>query len=275
MRLSRLMVVLPLLSLVGASVGRKVQAASTLICSPHVTLIAHGYGSPDDVAISKGRVLFGDLANGTLAADRNGHVSVLISGLRTPEGIIVKGRHRVVVVEQGLNRLDTIDLASHRRRVLLTMANGTGLEGVDGVHPAPDGGIYIPDSPYGTLYLLDARRRLHLLAKGMDRPVDAIHFHGGVAVADENAHAVWMVRGGRIRRLATVDVPDDLVIFRGRLVTDSLGDGHIWEVWPSVRILAGGFNQPQGLAVLNQRALVVTSSNTNRIFAVSNLAGCL
>jgi hypothetical protein len=272
----RLLLVLLMVSVLVAGQGSvPTQASRAAVCSPRVSLIAHGFGSPDDVAISGGRVLFGDLANGTLDAEHDGRVTVLASGLRTPEGIVVEKPDRVVVVEQGLNRLDQIDLKTGRRHVLVTMRNNTENEGIDGIHAAPHGGIYIPDSPYGTLYVLDSQRRLHLLVQGLSRPVDAIHYHGGVAIADENARAVWFVKNGHVRRLATLDVPDDLAIFHGHLLADSLGDGKVWEVAPRLKRLASGFDQPQGLAVLNQQTVIVTSSNTNGIYAVSHLAACL
>jgi DNA-binding beta-propeller fold protein YncE len=188
---------------------------------------------------------------------------------------VIQAAHRVVVVEQGANRLDTINLASGRRQVLRAFANLTGQEGVDGIGAAPNGGLYVPDSPYGTLYLLDKRNRLHLLASGLSRPVDAIRYAGGVAVADENANAVWLVSQGRVQRLATLSIPDDLAVFHGRLLADTLGDGRLWEVRPSVKLLVSGFGQPQGLAVLNSGALVLADSRTNGLYSVSNLQGCL
>lgn len=251
------------------------QGAVRLSCSPRVAPLARGYGSPDDVAVQGSRLLFGDLTRNVLAAESGGRVSTLVTGLSVPEGIVVEQGNRVVVVEQGANRLDTIDLSTGRRQILKAFLNQTGLEGIDGIAPAPGGGIYVPDSPYGRLYLLDTRNQLHLLASGLGRPVDAVAFRGGVAVADETANAVWFVSRGRVQRLATLSIPDDVVVTGGHLLADTLGDGKVWEVWPAVKVLVSGFGQPQGLAVLSKNAVVLADSRSNGLYSVSHLGGCL
>jgi hypothetical protein len=268
--------ILPALLAVAAALGPVSTEAQLMsaACAPHLTLLAHGYGSPDDVAVQGSRILFGDLTRNVLAAESKGRVTTLVSGLQVPEGIVVQSPHRVVVVEQGANRLDTIDLATGRRQVLKTFPNQTGREGIDGIAPAPNGGIYVPDSPHGRLYLLDKHGRLHLLAGGLGRPVDAIRFDGGIAVADETANAIWLVAHGRARRLATVPTPDDVAVFHGRLLAVTLGDGKLWEVRPAVKPLVSSFGQPQGLAVLNNSAVVVADSSSNGLYAVANLQSC-
>lgn len=249
-------------------------AHRTLACVPRVVLLARGFGSPDDVAVQGRRILFTDQGNGSLAAEAQGRVTVLARGLDEPEGIVVEGKNRVLVAEQGLNRIDEIDPRNGRRTVVVRLPNGTGQMGVDGIAPAPNGGVYIPDSPNGRLLLLDRRRRLHVLITGLGRPVGAIGWAGGVAVADETDRAVWLVRGGRATRLATLPVPDDVAVVNGHLLAVSLNDGRLWEISPHVTPLVSGLGQPQGLATLRGGSVVVANSPGNALYRISGLAGC-
>jgi hypothetical protein len=149
-----------------------------------------------------------------------------------------------------------------------------GKEGVDGIGAAANGGIYVPNSPYGQLLLLDARSHLSSLATGMGRPVGATRYAGGVAVPDETANAVWLVRAGRLQRIATLSTPDDVVVFRGALLAVTLGDGGLWEVRPHLRLLQSGLGQPQGLAVLNGDSVVIVNSQANALLRLSGLGTC-
>ena len=247
--------------------------AASAACAPTRTLIAHGYGAPDDLAIDRGRILFSDEPRGILAAAEGGRVRVLARGLRGPEGIVVRSHGRVVVAEQALNRIVELQLASGRRTTLVSIPNRTGRLGIDGLAPAPHGGIYIPDSPHGRLLLLDRTRHLYVLARGMGRPVGAVRFKGGVAVADETSQAVWQIVGGRTRRLATVPTPDDVVVFKGHLLAVTLGDGSLWEIAPRRRRLLSGFGDPQGLAVMGG-GVVIADSRANAIYRVSGIGSC-
>lgn len=243
-------------------------------CRPTLSIMVHGYGSPDDVAVRGGAVYFGDLTTNVLAVAQGGRVRVVARGLATPEGIVLRGSH-ATVVEQGRNRLDDINLTTGAIRVIRYLRNTTGKEGVDGIAAAPNGGIYVPDSPYGLLYHMDRRARLHLLTGGLSRPVDVVPYRGGLAVADENAFAVWLEQGGHLTRLSSFSTPDDLVVFHGALLTTTLGDGGLWEVAPHRRLLMSGFAQPQGMAVLDSSHLVIADSNHNALEKMSGVAACL
>lgn len=244
---------------------------TTRSCSPHVSLITRGYGSPDDVAVNGKTILFGDIHAGVISMVRGGRKTILFRGLNVPEGIAVLPGHRLAVVEQGLNRIDVLNLRSKRRRVLLNLRNNTGLEGVDGISRV-GGDLIIPDSPYGTLYRFH-RGELRLITAALSRPVDAVAFNHGLAVADENANAVWMVWHGPVRSLARLSTPDDVAVAGGRLFAVTLGDNALWEVRPHLVRLAR-FGDPQGLAVLNSGTLVVADSTRNSLYRVSLSKSC-
>lgn len=247
--------------------------AQSATCQLRPVLLARGYGAPDDV-VTKGRtILFSDTTAGVVGAVKGKRRWVLLRGLNVPEGIVVRPHDRLIVVEQGANRLDTIDLHSRRRSVLLTLRNTTGLEGVDAISAAgPD--LLIPNSPYGQLLRLH-RGRLEVVTNGLARPVDAVPYAGGIAVADENANAIWLVRSGRVTRLATVSIPDDVVVYHGHLLAVTLGDGALWEIRPRVRRLLGGFGQPQGLTVGGGGSVIITDSRQNAVYRVSLPVSCL
>ncbi|HEV3309208.1 MAG TPA: hypothetical protein VG815_01630 [Chloroflexota bacterium] len=243
-----------------------------LTCGPRITARIRGYGQPDDLAVLGGHLLFGDLKTGVVAEVSGGRARVLVRHLDVPEGIAVTGAQQIVVVEQGLNRLVAIDLHRHSRRVLLRLANTTGNEGVDGIARI-HGDFIIPDSPYGTI-LRFRNGKPSTLASGLTRPTDAVGYDGGLAIADEYANAVWLVKNGVVSRLATLSTPDDVAVVHGMLVAVTLGDGGLWEVRPRVTRLMSGFNQPQGLVTTGAHSIAIAASNQNTIFEMSIPAAC-
>lgn len=265
---------LALLALLTAS-GVAGAAGQAARCAPNLHLIARGAGGPDDVAFAGDSLYFGDVVAGTLSVLHAGRVRTVARDLRVPEGIVPLGPRRLVVVEQATNQLVTVDRVTGRVRDLLQLENRTGTDGVDSIAAAPRGGIYIPDSPNGRLLLLDRRGRLRVLAGGLDRPVGAIRFQGAVAVPDEHANTVWMVRAGRATRTATLSIPDDVAVLGRSLLAVTLGDHALWQVWPRPRRLLTSFVQPQGLAVGPRGQVVVADSTGNAVYRVDGLRGCL
>lgn len=244
-----------------------------LPCRASTVFVARGYGAPDDVVMKGRTILFSDTAAGVVAAINGKHHWVLVRNLNVPEGIVVRPHNRLVVVEQGADRLDTIDLRHGRRAILLQLRNTTGLEGVDAI-TAIGRDLLIPNSPYGQLLRLHGGR-LRIIAGGLERPVDAIPYRKGIAVADENANAVWLPRNGTVTRLATVSIPDDLAVYHGRLLAVTLGDGSLWEIRPHLKRLLSGFGQPQGLAVEGPKNLVIADSRRNALYRVVLPVPCL
>jgi hypothetical protein len=251
------------------------RAAPAAACAPTRQVIARGFGSPDDLARGGATTYFTDVNAGVLASLSGGHVHVIARGLSTPEGIVLESAGRALVVEQGLNRIDDVNLSTGHWSVVLQLTNTTGLEGVDGIGPAPGGAIYVPDSPYGSLWLLTRRRHLQRITSGLGRPVDAIAYNGGIAVADETANAIWLIRGGRTTRLATVPTPDDVIVAGGDLLAVTLGDGALWEIAPHLRRLMLGLGQPQGLVAVQAGSVLVADSPANTLVKIARLSGCL
>jgi hypothetical protein len=108
----------------------------------------------------------------------------------------------------------------------------------------------------------------------MIRPVSAITWRHGIAIADEYSNAVWMVAGHKRTRLASLPLPDDLAIVGGHLVAVSLAGG-VWEIAPRVRELSSAFHDPQGLVDAGRDAVFVADQSTNAVYRLAGLSGCL
>jgi hypothetical protein len=271
-----LLTVLPLLAFPtspvlgsGQPAGRHVAAVA--FCRPDVRFLTHGYGSPDDVTVHRGQIYFGDIKAGYLVRVSDGRKHVIRRRLNVPEGIAFTGSSQVAVVEQGLNRIDTLNLKTGRLRVLIDMRNTTGLEGVDAI-TAVGSDLIIPDSPYGTLYRLH-KGNLRWIAGGMSRPTSVVPYQGGFAVADENAKAVWLVQHGRLQRLATLSIPEEVAVVHGMLLSITLGDGALWEVRPRLRRLHW-FSAPQGLTPDGGNRLILADSKQNSLYRITLPSAC-
>ncbi len=249
------------------------QVTLNAACTPRVKTLANGFGAPDDLAVRGRHILFGDIRAGEVVELSGGRRQILVRHLRVPEGMVVAGKHKLIVVEQALNRLDVINLKTGRSSVLLRLKNGTGAAGVDGIAGSA-GNLIIPNSPYGTVLRLHGGR-LSTLVSGLSRPTDATGYRGGLAIADENADAIWMLRKGRRTKLASLPTPDDVAVVGKALLAVTLGDGSLWEIKPRVRRISRIFSQPQGLLSLGHRTVIVADSAQNRIVRLSLSKGCL
>jgi hypothetical protein len=253
------------------SVGSRAQPAPA--CHAHVVVVARGQGSPDDLVRDGGKLVVSDINRGTIGVVASGRVETLIGHIRGPEGMVPLPGKILIVAEQLTNRILRVDLKRHSIKPILKLRLPAKKTGVDDIELAPRGGIYVPDSANGRLYVLRAGR-LTLLARGMNRPVAAIPWKHEVAVADEYANAVWLIAGHRRTELGGLPLPDDLSIVSGHLVAVSLAGG-IWEVAPRLRKLSAAFKDPQGLVSLGSSAVAVADQTTNAVYRVSGLAPCL
>jgi hypothetical protein len=246
--------------------------AASGACTPRVSRLSSGLGEPDDLAVVGGRLLFGDLKTGAVAEIIHGRPKIVVADLDVPEGIVDLSGHRILVVEQGRNRIDRIDLRTGRRAVLKNLVNKTGNEGVDNI-ASIRGHVVVPDSPYGTVLRLSSGR-LTTIARGLRRPTGVAPFAGGMAVADEYGNAIWLLKHGSLSKLASLPTPDDVATAHGILLAVTLGDGGLWEIRPRLRRLVNLFNQPQGLVTIGARSVDVSSQNQNVIDQVTLPKDC-
>lgn len=265
-----------------ASARRRVSSPQTRAagCHPRLALIAHGQGSPDDLAWDGRTLLASDINAGKIGVVAHGHVRTLVGHIREPEGIVPGPGGSLLVAEQTTNRVLEIRLPKGPRTTLAKLPLPAGKSGIDGINADGPGAVYVPDSARGRLYVLSlGSRRLRLLARGMIRPVAAINWGHNVVVADEYANTVWKIGPNhKPTRLAPISLPDDLAVISHHLIAVSLV-GEVWEVAPHRRLLSSAFSptttDPQGLVADGPHAVLVADQARNGIYRLSRLAGCL
>jgi hypothetical protein len=270
-----------LLALVGAVTAVRTAGsagAAPAACHPVLSLVAHGQGSPDDLAWDGRELLVSDINQGTIGVVRHGQVHTLVSHLHEPEGIVPGPHNTLIVAEQATNSVVEIDLAKRIRVTLAKLPLPKGKSGIDGINADGRAAVFVPDSARGRLYVLHLpSRRLSLLARAMIRPVAATNWAGAVVVADEYANAVWRL-GRKRTRLAKVGLPDDFAVISHHLIAVSLL-GAVWEVAPHLRMLSSAFaptaTDPQGLAPDGPGAVLVADQGRNAIYRLGGLAHCL
>ncbi len=233
---------------------------------PHRSPVAHAVGSlqvlatvggqPDDITVdTHGRLVWGDLASGTLDRLQNGHVVSVVRGLSVPEGLVALHNGSFLVAEQGRDQIDLIG----RRGVVSVVSRlvpVAGQEGVDAIgYDARTGTILVPDSPHGTVLKIGLHSRtVQVFAQGLGRPVDAkLDTHGNVLVPDEHLGTLVVISPrGSISHRGTFSTPDDVAVDgSGRIWVTSLGDDGLWVIAPHAapRRVLSGLADPQGLTL--------------------------
>jgi len=244
---------------------------------PGVTVLASGFGSPDDLAVDPrdGTIYFGDFANNAvnrLPPDGGTPVPVA-TGIQEPEGIVVLDDGRLIVAEQKTNRILLVDPRDGSKRLLRQMENTTGQDGIDGLGiDRTNGELLVPDSPNNRMLAMSLDgTALRVIARGFQRPTGAARLPGGdILVAAEFGNALYRVTpAGKSTRIATMYQPDDVVVdAQGMAYVNSLG-GAIYKVDPDTgtrTTLLTGLKLPHGLDVDPQGRLVIAEAGRNRIF---------
>ncbi|HXN05353.1 MAG TPA: hypothetical protein VN895_11020 [Candidatus Acidoferrum sp.] len=239
--------------------------------SPGPQVLLQKQPAPDDLVFGNdGRLLFSDIKTGAVSAlNADGSVERLAGGMAAPEGIVVQADGRILVGEQGRNRVAAIDPQTHAVTLWHAFPNRTGRDGLDGIGPIlPSGGVIVPDSPNGVVWRVTADGKTATqIASGMVRPVGAaVDASGRIFVADEGG-ALWVLTPAR-GRFATLSTPDDVLVARaGHIFVNTLGDNAIHELdaqGHQVGVITG-IQQPQGIALDDADNLYYTEFNTGRI----------
>ncbi len=248
--------------------------------------LLQGVDRPDDLAFDKnGRLLFSDAHNGTVSRlNANGSVTVLLSGVSAPEGLVVLADGTMIIAEQGPNRILSLAPGASSPRVLRqlpgTPSTASCKDGVDGIAFDPKTNtIIVPDSPIGTVYSMSLDgKTLTLLASGMVRPVGAaVDTAGNIYVADECGGALWRLSTtGKLTRIGGFGMLDDVVI-------DANGNILVTDLDPQIHALirynpttgarttlaSRGYIEPQGLEIDQRGNIFVSDDYANIIVEYS------
>lgn len=266
---SRLILVLALTAMASSSAPGAPAAPS----AGTLQIVAEVGGQPDDITTdAQGRLVWSNLARGTVERLDGGRIMTLARGLFVPEGIVALPNGALIVAEQGRDRIVRIDQTG-RVTVLYTPGPVPGQDGVDGIGRDPrTGDLLIPDAPRGTV--LDASldgRCVRVIAQGLGRPVDAaLDAHGDILVPDEHLGTLVVISPkGTISYEGALATPDDVAVDRrGRVWITTLGDGGLWTIDPGAsaprRVLVGLAN-PQGLTLDRCGDPVFVDQTTARI----------
>lgn len=262
---------------------------STVSATPDTTpahytshIVISGKGRPDDLAFDpQGRLLFSDFYNGTISrVNMDGSVTLLVSGIAGPEGIVFLTNGTMIIAEQRTNRILSLAPGDNSLTVLRTLPGTPGSapckDGVDSIALDPTTNtLVVPDSPTGNVYRMSLDgKKLSLLASGIVRPVGAaIDAQGAIYVADECGGAVVRIApGGKTTRITGFGMPDDVAF-------DHHGNMLVIDLKPSIHALirvrqstgkhetlaSKGFIEPQGLVVDNKDDIFVSDDYANVI----------
>ena len=248
--------------------------------------LLQGVGRPDDLAFDKsGRLLFSDAHNGTISRlNADGSVTVLVSGIAAPEGIVVLPNGTMIIAEQGPNRILALAPGASSPRVLRQLPGSPSTasckDGVDGLaFDAKSNSIIVPDSPIGTVYSMSLDgKTLTLLASGITRPVGAaVDAAGNIYIADECGGALWHLSpSGKLTRIGGFGMLDDVVI-------DANGNILVTDLQPQIHALirynpttgarttlaSRGYIEPQGLEIDTRGNIFVSDDYANIIVEYS------
>jgi DNA-binding beta-propeller fold protein YncE len=245
-------------------------------------LLLAGKYHPDDLVFDPaGRLVFSDVTRGVVSRlNANGSVTVLVSGLAGPEGLVFLRDGRLIIAEQETNRILAFTPTTSALTVLHVLPGRPGpgacKMGVDGIAlDVTTNTLIVPDSPTGNVYRMSLDgTKLSLLATHISRPVGAaVDAQGNVYVADECGGALWKITpAGKITRLGGFGMLDDVAFDHhgNLLVTDLKPSIHalirLRHITGKREILASsGFVEPQGLVVDTRDDIYLSDDHVGKI----------
>ncbi len=249
-------------------------------------LVLSGRYRPDDLVFDPaGHLIFSDIFHGTInRLNADGSVTILASGLGSPEGLVYLPNGALIIAEQQTNRILEMSPSSGSLRVLRMLpgvpSRARCKDGVDGIALDPTTQtLIVPDSPTGNVYRMSLDgRKLTLLASHIVRPVGAaVDAQGNVYVADECGGSLWKITSsGATSHMDGFGMLDDVAF-------DPQGNILVTDLKPSIHALirvnlatgqratlaSQGFSEPQGLVVDTNGNIFLSDDAVNKIVEYS------
>lgn len=248
--------------------------------SPSTQILAKNLSNPDDlVTAPDGSLYISDISEGSIKElSPDGSIQTIVRGLSVPEGMAYLPGGRLIIVEQGKNRLLEFDFKGSKLSTFLTLGNTTGQEGVDGItldsRSVNTESIIIPDSPNGILRRasLDGGNST-VIASGFSRLTGAwVEPDGSILVVDENTGYLTRIHpDGKMDRLARFSIPDDVIEDAGgNIYINTLGDHavHVLTAQGKDIVLLKNISDPQGIALTADGNLAVSDPVNHRIIKI-------
>jgi DNA-binding beta-propeller fold protein YncE len=191
-----------------------------------------------------------------------------IDDAHTPEGMVVLPDGRLLLAEQGTDRVVVLHPPTVTATTFIQLNAVAGVAGVDGLGvDLANQRLLVPDSARGALDAVSlADGQLMQLAAGLGRAVGAaVSPDGGYAVTSEAAAGLVRVpqNGGGVTQIGDIEQADDVVAAGQLLYVTALTARQVIAVDPrtgATRVLVSGITEPQGLAVVDSHRLAVSDS---------------
>ena len=240
---------------------------ATGVSSPNpVIVLAAGLNVPDDLLYlaADGTVMTGEHGSGRLAiVGGPSRLKRLPQVIGEAEGIAQIGS-TIYVADQLHNRV--VALVGGGVRTVIQLQpdpGGLNLDGIDSNGTQ----LIIPDSPHGTVLLVDPSGHVAARWAGLSRPAGVWGRSTPYLIADENAGAIYALKagGGFTKVASNLSGVDDVVRdSRGHVLVTLPGAGVLRDITSGGNV-ASGLSNPQGLDFDGAQNLLVTESDRGRV----------
>lgn len=230
--------------------------------------MASGLNGPDDLLFTDdGTVLVGEHGNGHIArVGGPAGLSRLPQVVPEAEGIAQVGGVTYIADQYNARIVALTDSGVRTVLQLVPVPSGENLDGISA--DLKGSGLVVPDSPHGTVLFVSTSGQVTGRVAGFSRPAGAAPDPeaGGYLIADENAGAVFELKGGVKQRLAggLPGVDDAVRDGSGHVLAILPASGRLFDV-TSGRNVATGLKNPQGLGFDAAGNVLVTESDNGRL----------
>ncbi|MEO8744796.1 MAG: hypothetical protein ABI334_05540 [Candidatus Dormiibacterota bacterium] len=242
--------------------------ASGVSSGDPVLQLASGLNGPDDLLYTDdGTVLVGEHTDGHIArVGGAAGLQRLAQVVPEAEGIAQVGGVTYIADQYNARIVALTDTGVRTVLQLAPVASGENLDGISA--DLKGSGLVVPDSPHGTVLFVDTSGQITGRIGGFSRPAGSWPDPQGAGylIADENASAVFELKGNVRQRLAgdLSGVDDAVRDDSGHVLAILPGSGRIYDLTSGANV-ASGLRNPQGLGFDAAQNILVTESDNGRL----------